>query len=430
MHTTMPSLMSATAAGPRSLHVAVVDDEAPYPLTTGKRIRSANLLMHLARRHRITYLCNRNRDPQEARQATQFLGDHGIRLVFTDQCTPARSVEYSRPRLYARAALNLLSPWPYVVTANCGRALHQAVRDHAARHQVDLWHCEWTPCAHVLRERTDAPQVVVAHNIESQVWQRYHEMETSPLKRWFVQRQWRKFARFERQVFARSAHTVTVSAPDAEQAAQLDAARIAVVDNGVDPAYFQATRRDARANEILFLGSMDYRPNLDAIQLLLDKVFPAVRGMLPEARLCIVGRNPPDWVQAAQQRFDGVEVLANVPDVRPYLARAAVMAVPLRIGGGSRLKILEALAAGTPVVSTRVGAEGLDVAPGRHLLVVEQVEDMARPLVEIMREPALAQELAGNGRRLVEERYDWKMLAQRLEEVWLRCVHEWPEGRS
>src|SRR5262249_19655477 len=154
-------------------------------------------------------------------------------------------------------------------------------------------------------------------------------------------------------------------------------------------------------------------PNLDAVRLLLDCVFPQVRQSEPGARLCLVGRNPPDWLRHAVVTSPNVELHANPPDVRPFLNRSSVLAVPLRIGGGSRLKILEALACGLPVVSTRVGAEGLQLQAGEHVEIVDDVETMPDALVHSLRDPQKAREQAERGRRVVEERYDWRVLAEK-----------------
>jgi glycosyltransferase involved in cell wall biosynthesis len=179
---------------------------------------------------------------------------------------------------------------------------------------------------------------------------------------------------------------------------------------------------DREPNHILFLGSLDWRPNLDAVMLLLDQIFPKVREAEPSARLSLVGRNPPDWLESLIQGRPGVSLHANVPDVRPYLARCGILAVPLRIGGGSRLKILEALACETPVVSTRIGAEGLHLQSGQDLQVTEGIEDMAGSLIRFIRNPQAAQAQARSGRRCVLERYDWDILTEKLEQAWLSCV--------
>jgi glycosyltransferase involved in cell wall biosynthesis len=415
--TTEPT--SKATGGSRPLRVAVVDEHVPYPVMSGKSIRTVNLLLRLARRHRITLLCHRNHDTTETQRGISYLADHGIATVLVEGDPPPKSVMCSGPRFYARLGLNLLSPVPYLVQANCSRAIRLAVRRYSAAHPVDLWQCEWTPLAGVLRGLKQTPQLMIAHNIESLIWQRYYEAETNLLRRWYIKRQWRKFQRFEKQTFAAATHTVAVSEADAALArAEFAAERVAVVDNGVDTSYFRPRSDSREANHLLFLGSLDWRPNLDGISQFLQRVYPAVRAAEPAARLSIVGRNPPAWLADRVRSLPNVQIFANVPDVRPYLARAGIMIVPLRIGGGSRLKILEALAMETPVVSTRIGAEGLAVQADRHLVVTSDIDDMAPTLIAGMRAPGRMQDMARAGRQLVEDRYDWEQLASELERIW------------
>src|SRR5262249_52472905 len=151
--------------------------------------------------------------------------------------------------------------------------------------------------------------LVIAHNVESLIWQRYHETETNPLKRWYIGRQWRKFERFERWAVGEADHTVAVSPDDARRFRdQFGAARVHVVDNGVDTSYFQPQPGRREPRTVLFLGSLDWRPNLDAVRLLLERIHPGVRVREPEARLCLVGRKPPEWLIAQAARTPGVEL--------------------------------------------------------------------------------------------------------------------------
>jgi glycosyltransferase involved in cell wall biosynthesis len=404
---------------PRRLHVVVVDEELPYPTNTGKRIRTLNLLVRLARRHHVALMTRRNLKAEEVGPASDYLRRRGIEVIVVDSALPPRTAVSGGPALYARLAASLMSPRPYVVDANDSPALREAVRSYDRDHEVDLWQSEWTPYAEALRDIEPGRKVIVAHNIESLIWRRYHETETSPARRWYIGLQRRKFEKYERRVFREVRTVVTVSAPDAELARTLFAApRVAVVENGVDTAYFRPTAPRASRGPILFLGSLDWRPNLDAADQLLKVIFPAVRAEDAAARLQVVGRTPPDWLRQRVAATPGVELHSDVPDVRPFLAQAAVMVVPLRIGGGSRLKILEALAAGTPVISTRVGAEGLETRDGEHLVTVERCEDMARAILDQVRDEAATALMTRAGRRLVEQRYDWDILADRLDAIW------------
>jgi glycosyltransferase involved in cell wall biosynthesis len=403
----------------KRLHVVIVDEELPYPPITGKRLRTFKLLKQLASRHRLTYICHRNTDPDEAQAAARAFGDLEMEPIIVDRTVPAkRGLGF-----YARLAGNLLSPLPYSVASHRSSALRQAVQSFQTANDVDLWQCEWTPYFESLRGITGTPRLVMAHNVESLIWQRYMETESNPLKRWYIGKQWHKYERFERRAFAEADRIVAVSPEDAEIIAnRFGAAHVDVVDNGVDTEYFRPRSGQRDQRRILFMGSLEWRPNLDAVDQLLNDIFPAVQKQEPSARLCLVGRNPPESLRNRVAGQANIEIHGNVPDVRPFLTQCGVMAVPLRIGGGSRLKILEALASGVPVVSTRVGAEGLCLESGTHLTVVETTGDMAEALVQAIREPAAARAQAECGRGRVLERYDWNLLADKLEQAWIACV--------
>jgi glycosyltransferase involved in cell wall biosynthesis len=403
------------------MHVAVLDEELPFPLTSGKRIRTFNLLARLAYRHRITLLCHRNPDPDEADAAERAFRDLGIETVVVDRAVPSKS----GPAFYARLAGNLLSPLPYSVATHASPALADAVRTLARDNPVDVWHCEWTPYAEVLRdalgdELSEARWTVMAHNVESLIWQRYTEAEENRAKRWYIRQQWSKFERFERWAYRSASMPIAVSREDARlMRERFGVDRVSVVANGVDVSYFKPQRDvDRDPARLLFLGSLDWRPNLDGVTLLLDDIFPRVRAANPDATLALVGRRPPEWLRARAAQIDGVRVFADVPDVRPFLATAGMLLVPLRIGGGSRLKILEALACETPVVSTRVGAEGLQLTPGRDLVVTGTPGELPDAILQAIRRPDELQEMAESGRSRVLARYSWGPLAERLGEIW------------
>jgi glycosyltransferase involved in cell wall biosynthesis len=398
------------------MHVVIVDEGLPYPPNSGKRIRSLNLILPLARRHRITYLCHRGADAGETRQAVDFFRAQGVETVLADRAPPGKS----GPAFYGRLLRNLCSPLPYSVQTHNTAALRRTIRRYAEDHAVDLWQCEWTPYGESLLPTASPRCIVMAHNVESVIWQRYFENESNPLKRWYIRRQWRKFERFERRIFSTAPRTIAVSRRDARRIReQFGAARVDVVDNGVDTAYFQPNGSPRDPYRLLFLGSLDWRPNLDALGLLLDRIFPHVRAKSPKARLTVVGRKPPRRLAQRIRSCRGAELHADVADVRPFLHRCGWMVVPLRIGGGSRLKILEALAAGCPVVSTRVGAEGLSLTPGRHFIQVEDVDGLADALVEQMENSSVLDDMVRRGRQAVVEQYDWSRLSAKLEAIWL-----------
>jgi glycosyltransferase involved in cell wall biosynthesis len=409
------------------MHIAILDEELPYPLTSGKRIRTLNLLQRLADRHRLTFICHRNADAEEARIASKHFAELGIDTIMVDRPVPPKS----GPRFYARLAANLCSSLPYSVATHASAELRNAIRKFARENEVDLWHCEWTPYAEMMRGFDIGPWVVMAHNVESLIWQRYMETEVNPVKRWYIRRQWQKFEAFERWAYSAARRTIAVSPDDARLIRErFGAWHVDVVDNGVDTEYFQPLQLSREPKTILFLGSLDWRPNLDGVRLMLDSIFPTVQAFEPDAKLLLVGRNPPGWLRQQTQNRPCIELHGSVPDVRPFIARAGVLAVPLRIGGGSRLKILESLASGLPVVSTKIGAEGLELEADKHLDIVDGVEPMAEALVAAIRKPERMCVQAETGRRKVLERYDWAMLSERLEQVWLDCARSHVAARA
>ncbi len=397
------------------LHVAVLDGELPFPLTSGKRIRTFNLLTQLARTHRITYISHRNPDDEELRIAARAFRDHDILPIVVEHAIPPKT----GVGLYGRLFKNLFSPLPYSVTSHASKEFRAAVDRLAKEDPPDLWHCEWTPYAHAMRRR-QSPWVVMAHNVESLIWQRYAENETNPLKNWFLHKQWKRFEQFEAWAYSTATRAIAVSREDADRMEkQFGAKDVAVVDNGVDTSLFKPNEVGKRdPSKLLFLGSLDWRPNQDAVRMLLDAILPRVQALEPKATLAIVGRKPTAALKAELANRPGVELHADVPDVRPYLHAAGMLVVPLRIGGGSRLKILEALSAGTPVITTTIGVEGLRLRNGEHCTVADGAEMFAAAVVDAIRLPMSVEVQAAVGRARVLAEYDWSGLATKLDDVW------------
>jgi polysaccharide biosynthesis protein PslH len=409
------------------MHAVIVDGDVSYPPTSGKRLRTLHLMQRLAQRHRVTYIARSGGRKAENELARQYLGDHGIETILVDHPLAQKK----GPAFLGRLALNVLSPLPYSVASHQSLPMTRAVGEYAARHDVDVWQFEWLPYMATLAEPAGARRVVIAHNVDTLLWQRYCENAKGPMKKLFLRQQWRKMERFERTHFPQADWVVAVSPDDARLIQQrFGQPRVAVVDNGIDREYFASVHGEHEAHRILFLGALDWRPNLDAVDLLLDRIFPQVLAQEPSARLTLVGRNPPAQLRERVRHLAGVELHGDVPDVRPFLGQCGVMTVPLRIGGGSRLKILEALAAGLPVISTAIGAEGLALEPGRNFVRADTPEEMALALVQAIRQPAAVRTMATRGRELVMARYDWDVLAGKLEQVWENCMVNPAGGRA
>ncbi len=398
------------SAGDRQ-RVLVIDEALPHPPDSGKRIRTFELLRRLAAEFEITFAYHREGGPDAAAEAAAQ--DAGLHLLPVDR-TPLKKHGL---RFAWDLGRNLLLPVPYMVMAHRTRVLRAAVRDAVERLQPAVVHAEWTPLvANVPEGRV--PVCVSAHNVETLIWERYHENEKRFARRAYIGTQVRKVRRFEQRAFRAADGVIAVSEEDAVTIRQWRGRDgVTVVPNGVDVDSFAPQPEVAvRPDELLFVGSLDWRPNLDAVTWFLDDVWGRIQAERPQARLTVVGRNPPQWLSERLEQTAGVELAGSVPDVKPYVARAGLSIVPLRIGGGSRLKISEALAMERPIVSTSVGAEGLDLGDG--ITLADGAEAFAAAVLRALADPAATAAEARRGRERVLATYAWDKIAPLQAAVW------------
>lgn len=388
------------------MRILVLDEEFPYPTNTGKRTRSFNLYKRLGAQFHIRYVGY----GEEGSAAAEALKLASIEPM----AVPVRIPPKQGPIFYLRLLINLLSPLPYIVTSHHSRIYQDVVIKNLNEFRPDLVLCEWTPYVVYVKKLGAVKKLVSAHNVEADIWQRYYENETNRLRHWYIREQWRKVERFEREALSWVDGALTVSELDRNRLFQNHPNMpITVIPNGVDLEYFRPIPQPEHRQQVVFTGSMDWRPNQDAARYFVSEILPLLRRIRPELECTFVGRSPPVDIQTLAQ-VPGVHITGTVDDVRPYVERAAVYVVPLRIGGGSRLKILEALAMGRAVVSTTVGAEGLDVVPGRHVLLADEPHTFAESVLRLLDDSKRCLDLAIEGRRLVEQRYGWDALANKF----------------
>lgn len=398
--------------------VLVIDEALPHPPDSGKRIRTFELTRRMARSHEVTLAYHDEGDTQvEAVEATRAVGIGPLAV------RRKRLIKRGLPFAWDLGR-NLFLSVPYMVMAHRTRAMQETVRRLVKEQGIELIHVEWTPLLANVPEDLDVPVVVSAHNVEADIWRRYHENETRRLHRAYIYRQYKKVERYERYAFGRADAVTAVSGHDAERIREMAPdTEVVTVENGVDPTYFAPdTEAQVRPHEMVFVGSLDWRPNIDAVHFVFDAVWPRIREAVPDATFSIVGRNPSPELVAKGQAQAGVTVHGSVPDVRPFVREAAISVVPLRIGGGSRLKICEALAMRRPVISTTIGAEGLELGDG--ITRVDGATAFADAVIAGFREPERLRAEAERGYERALSRYAWDALAPKQDACWRRVLGE------
>jgi polysaccharide biosynthesis protein PslH len=384
------------------------------PLDKGGKLRTWHLMRHLAARHEITYLSFE--EPGQPEADRQGMREVCARLITIPRSDPPKRTA----AFYADAARHVMAPLPYAVGKYRSAGYAARVRQLLETERFDAVVADFLPPVVNLPPALQVPGVLFTHNVEADIWRRHAENASNLASRALMTRQWRRMLRFERQALERFDLVLAVSDADRKTFGRLypGAARrpMHVVQTGVDTQYFTPTHGGERRAHLVFTGSMDWLPNEDGMLYFVREILPRIRQEEPDVTLSIVGRAPTPAVTRLADVF-GVEVTGRVDDVRPHVAAGEVYIVPLRIGGGTRLKIFEAMSMGKAVVSTTVGAEGLPVTPGRDIVIADGPAPFADAVVRMIRQRALRERIAGDGRRLVVERYDWAAVAADFEEA-------------
>jgi len=392
------------------LRVLLISTQFPFPPRSGYTMRVAQLARRLAARHDVTLLSYA--EPGVSGEVERVGGDLDVEVVERDWGT----VRSKRLTQIASAA----SLTPFLCRLIYTPALQQAIDALSARNSFDVVQLESSPlCA--FRLPGGARVILDEHNIESEVFERIRQGESSVARRSFNRLEFRRFRRFERLSWTRvDGCAVTSEREERILREHAPETPVAVVPNGVDLDYFRPSNGRPVPMTAVFNGVLDYRPNLDGALYLVDEIWPAVLERCPDARLEIVGRGGP----AERERLarPGVTVTGEVPDVRPHLAGAAVVVVPIRVGGGTRLKVVEGLAMGKPMVSTSLGCEGVNVTHGEELLVADPASAFADSIVRLFEDPSAAAALGAAGRARMEREYSWDLAAARLDELYERVV--------
>lgn len=376
------------------------------PVHSGGDIRSFNTLRCLSSLHQVTFLSYYDgpRDTAyEEELSRQFPG--AISICAGKRVT--RGLDYI-----------LRSPQsaPYAVSRFKSRAVKEKLQSWFDSRQFDVAVCDFLDAAINFPKNLTIPSVLFQHNVESEIWRRYALNEPNAAKRLIYKLEFEKMRLYERTTVNKFQHVIAVSEHDRELMSRwIDRSAITVVPTGVDLEQYQPEPAASEGNQVVvFVGAMDWEPNVDACEYFCREIWPLVLNRAPDARFRIVGRNPGRRVQNLMS--GSVEVTGRVPSVVDHLRQAAAVVAPLRIGGGTRLKIYEAMAAGKAVVSTSTGAEGLDVNPGRDILIADDPATFAESVITVLRDGEIRNRYGRTAAELAAQ-YGWPVITRKFSHV-------------
>ena len=393
------------------------------PVDTGGKIRSFNLLRQLARRHHVVLLSYYDGaiDPSyDAALKQEF--PHAVPVPTG---SPARGL--ATVWNYFR---HVLDHAPYAVTKFTAPPVAAFVERAMLAREFDVVVCDFLSATMNFPATLKAPAVLFQHNVESVLWARQARHERNPLKRLAFRWEAFRMRRYEQAAVARFHHVIAVSEEDRRLMSSMTAPeKISVAPTGVDlSAFRQVANQRAESPLVVFIGSMDWEPNIDGVEYFCREVWPRVLRELPQARFRIVGRNPHPRVRRLTEDAS-VEVTGSVPSITEHLAHAAVVVVPLRVGGGTRLKIYEAMAAGRAIVSTTVGAEGLEVSTGEDIVLADTAADFTTAVLTLLRDDVHRERIA-QGAAATAARFDWPVVVRQFEESLERAMTSATTGRT
>jgi len=375
------------------------------PLDTGGKLRTYNILRQLDSGHELTYLSYYGgaRDEQYERDIVDHLpGTLSMHTAAPDTTPVERYLDYLR-RLPSRA--------PYAVSKFTARQVRETVSDWIRQQKFDVAVCDFLSSALNFPDHLATPSALFQHNVETVLWKRKAEFEVKTVDRIVSKIEYAKMVRFEPAQVRRFHHVIAVSEADRQaMSGMVDPSHISVVPTGVDLSKYEYDPQvEPNCPLVVYTGSMDWEANIDGVEFFCREIWPVVLRKVPNARFRIVGRDPHPRVKKLAS--DSVEVTGTVPSIVPHLREAAVFVVPLRIGGGTRIKIYEGMATGKATVATSVGAEGLDVQHGRDILLEDDPKAFAEAIVTLLKDPGMRRRYEAAA-AATARKYDWSVIGQ------------------
>ncbi|NIR50946.1 glycosyltransferase [candidate division KSB1 bacterium] len=402
------------------MNILFLSTENPFPLDHGHHIRTYYVLKALAAEHNVHFVAFADND-----SAFEYRSE--LReLCRSVEIFPLRFLGWRQMHLLL---MNFFSPLPLIAQKYCQPQAVDHIRKVIREESIDLVHVDLLHIASYRNEISRLPCVLVNHNVESLRILRWAKVERNPLLRSYLFYQYFKLRNFEGKVCRQFDLCVTVSDYDKHLLSGLcGEGNFVTIPNGVDTSYFTRYEKDSKPNSLVWTGSMAGPYNRDAVVYFLEEIWPIISERAPAASVTFVGGSPPKVLKKRSRRCATIKYTGYVHDVRPYVADAEVFIAPLRAGSGTKIKILNAMAQGKPVVTTSVGAEGIDAEPEKEIIVADESEKFAERIVFLLQHPDRAKRIGLRARKLIERTYDWRLISRTIQDVYADLEKNVPEN--
>ncbi len=397
-------------------NILLLTQVLPYPPDSGPKVKTWNVLKYLAQHHQVTLV-------------SFVRGDQSNDVRYLKKyCHAVYTVSIKRSALLDGwyMLLSFLSRQPFLMVRDDRAAMRRLIDRLASETHFDIVHADQLNMAQYAARVPGARKILDAHNALWVLYRRLWQTMGPGPKKWLLNRDWRLLKAYEGRVCRQFEATLAVSEEDktALEEAAGQPLNITVIPIAVDTDEVTPVTRHPKADHILHIGTMFWPPNIDGILWFLGDILPLIRAQRPEVVFDIVGSKPPPEIVEFGDNDPKINVTGYVPDPTPFLESSGVMIVPLRAGGGMRVKILNALAQGLPIVSTTIGCEGIALEAGRHLLIADTPEAFAQATLRLLEERGVTDELGRNGRQLIQSTYDYRTACRPVDDVYQMSSHE------
>jgi len=396
------------------MNILFLSTANPIPPIDGHCIRTFNILKFLSRYHKIFFIAI-------ARSSKEL--DYKDQLY--DYCESVdifiNPINKSKLRFIISIIKNLFSSLPFMIQKYYHREISHKIKNVLEKHKIDIVHFDTLHLATYYNDVKKTPKVLTNHNAESSRLLTWIKIERNILIKLFLYYQYFKLKSFEQKMHPKFEECIVVSEDDKKVLLsnyKNNKNNISVIPNGVDIDYFRPSENSTKKNNLLWIGDMENPYSKDAVVFFIEKILPLIKPNIPDINVTFIGIHPPDQLIRASMRNANIKVLGFVDDVRPYMQECSIFIVPLRGGGGTKLKVLNSMALAKPVVTTSIGVEGIEVTPDENIVVADNPDEFADKIIYLLSNPDIAKNMGRKAREIVKKYYDWEVIGRKMNSLY------------